>query len=209
MKEKYKPIIYCALLSGFQGLMYLLGKLSPLKAHMVGNSIDNVIPFVPIFIYAYVSWYVMLFIIPTFFYYKNKTIFLKYCYSIFVSIIICFLIYILFPTAMIRPETSISGVTGFIIKTVYWVDTPILNCFPSMHCLISFILIYFSLFEKEVKPVYKLITIVWGLLIVLSTVFVKQHVVIDVISAFVISILVFIFVNKSKKIKEKISKSKL
>ena len=51
------PVTVSLALVIFQALAYFLAKFTPIEAHLVGNSIDKAIPFIPIFIIPYVLWY--------------------------------------------------------------------------------------------------------------------------------------------------------
>ena len=51
---------------------------------------------------------------------------------------------------------------------------------------------YFVTFDKDMKKYFRVIVGMISILIVLSTLFVKQHVIIDVLGAFVISTILFI-----------------
>ena len=194
MKDKYKPIIICILLSLFQGFMYFISKLTPFSLHLIEINLDKLIPFIIYFVYLYISWYLMLFIIPYIMYLKDKIIFKKYVISIVISILIVFLIYFFYLITITRPNIVVNSFTSFALKLIYIVDTPV-NCLPSMHCLICFMFIYNSL-RKAFSTKFKIITIVWSILIILSTLFIKQHAILDVISAFIVSLIIYYIVDK-------------
>ena len=103
---------------------------------------------------------------------------------------------------MNRADLVVSSISEYLVSVVYKLDTPVLNCFPSMHCIISFIFIYVSLTDKKFNLKCKLFIVIWAMLVILSTVFVKQHVLVDVISAFIISLFVFLVVKKVKYLKD-------
>ena len=62
-KIEVKPIIIAILLIVFQSILYALSKVFCITPHIIGNKIDDLIPFTLIFIIPYVFWYLMLFII--------------------------------------------------------------------------------------------------------------------------------------------------
>lgn len=198
MKEKYKPLLYCTSLVIYQSILYLIAKLSPFNITLIGSNLDNKIPFIDEFIYFYISWYLMIFIVPYIIYKNDKNIFKKYAITVFTCNTFIFFIYFLYPTTINRPNIIVKDITSFITYVIYKLDDPILNCFPSMHCLISFIYIYVFLFEDKLSK-YKMPIIIWSLLIILSTLFVKQHVLLDVFGAFIISLVIYLIVNKKFK----------
>ncbi len=66
------------------------------------------------------------------------------------------------------------------LSVVYSLDTPT-NCFPSMHCLFAYLVFRQSLRTPDAKTWFKVFCGVCAALICLSTLFVKQHVIADVI----------------------------
>lgn len=198
MKKNYKLFLTIAFLVIYQSLLYLISKLTPIKATILTSTIDSRIPFISYFIYFYILWYVMLFIVPYLLYKSDKEIFKKYFVSTFISITIAGLIYILFPTSIVRASINGSGITNFIVKFIYLIDTPVMNCFPSMHCIISFLFIFSVIGCRNLSNKYKWVISILSCLIVISTLLVKQHVVVDVISGFIISSFVYFIVCKTK-----------
>jgi len=186
-----------------QSLLFLLAKLSPISIHVLKSTFDSKIPFIPQFIYFYVSWYAMLFLIPFLLYKKNFECFEKYIWSSSISIVISFFIYFFYPTSIVRGTITLNNITGLITQFIYAIDTPILNCFPSMHCLLSFFFIFYIINLKNTSFFIKMFVAVWSLLIVASTLFVKQHILADVISAFVFAVLIFVVVEILYKKKNK------
>lgn len=198
MKKNYKLFLTIAFLVIYQSLLYLISKLTPIKTTILTSTIDSRIPFIPFFIYFYILWYIMLFIVPYLLYKSDKEIFKKYFVSTFISITIAGLIYIFFPTSIVRASINGSGITNFIVKFIYLIDTPVMNCFPSMHCIISFLFIFSVIGCRNLSNKYKWVISILSCLIVISTLLVKQHVVVDVISGFIISSFVYFIVCKTK-----------
>ena len=203
MKNKnFKVLILILLLVLYETFMYLITKLTPMDVNLIGNYLDNKIPFVSQFVYAYISWYAMLFIIPYIFYKKNVNSFNKYYIVILLCITLVSFIYMFYPTTINRADILLSGISGKLVNLIYKIDTPVLNCFPSMHCLVSFVFIYISLGDKNIYKYLRIFIVLWSVLVILSTLFIKQHVLVDVISAFVLSILVYKLVGKIKFFKD-------
>ena len=203
MKNKnFKVLILILLLVLYETFMYLITKLTPMDVNLIGNYLDNKIPFVSQFVYAYISWYAMLFIIPYIFYKKNVNSFNKYYIVILLCITLVSFIYMFYPTTINRADILLSGISGKLVNLIYKIDTPVLNCFPSMHCLVSFVFIYISLCDKNISKYLRIFIVLWSVLVILSTLFIKQHVLVDVISAFVLSILVYKLVGKIKFFKD-------
>lgn len=199
MKYKDKRVLLLIiLLIMFQSGMYMVAKITPFEFNLVGNLIDTKIPFIAHFIYPYISWYLMLVVVPFMFYKSNKLSFNNYYVTTFLCISFVFFIYFFYPTTMVRADIVSNGISDYLVNFIYKIDTPILNCFPSMHCIISFIFIYVALLDKDLKLGSKIFIILWALSVVLSTVFIKQHVFVDVVSAFIVSIVMYVIVKRIK-----------
>lgn len=198
MKKNYKLFLTIASLVIYQSLLYLISKLTPIKTTILTSTIDSLIPFIPYFIYFYIFWYVMLFIVPYLLYKSDEEFFKRYFVSTFISITVAGLIYIFFPTSIVRASINGGGITNFIVKFIYLIDTPVMNCFPSMHCIISFLFIFSVIGCRNLSNKYKWVISILSCLIVISTLLVKQHVVVDVISGFIISSFVYFIVCKTK-----------
>ena len=191
IKDNKDVLIKVGLLYLYQCLIYFLSKFTPIHQHVIGNKIDDKIPFIAFFGLFYVLWYIAIIVIPLVLNKYKKSELKKYFWNMFIGITICGLFYIFYPTTMVREDVSIKGFFTLIVYLVYFFDRPVMNLFPSMHCLICFYFIYHMLFNKEIDKRWRIGTIVFSILVILSTVFIKQHVLIDIISAFIISVIVY------------------
>ena len=197
MKKNYKVFLLIVVLIIYQSFLYLVSKLTPLDVTVLGNCLDNKIPFISIYIYFYISWYVMLIIVPYLIYEYDEDAFYKYVMSTFFIITVTSLIYIFFPTTIIRRPIIVNNLTTFLIDLIYRLDTPVMNCFPSMHCAISFLYI-FIIFDSKVFPKKKKYFVyIWSLFVIASTLFINQHVIVDVISAFILSLFIYTITCRS------------
>lgn len=205
-KINFKVIGIIVSLILFESIFYLLAKLTPFNVLVLGNNIDNQLPFISEFIYFYIYWYLLLFLIPYVVYLKNENLFYKYISIFIFCVIISTIIFFLLPTTLERPEIIVNDLDTFILNLIYSMDNPALNCFPSMHCAICFLFIYISYFLEDLKWYYKTFFVVSSILVIVSTLLIKQHVIIDVIGAFILCFLsiiftqIFKFDNKVKKI---------
>jgi len=115
---------------------------------------------------------------------------------------------------MNRPPipTSTDFLTTLVLKITYYFDEPALNCFPSIHCLFCFQVIFSYITTKTINNKYKIFIITFAILIIISTVLVKQHYIFDVFASLLITIITNLIVeiiplaNKfQKKIEENFS----
>ena len=203
-KIEVKPLLITIFLIVFQSILYMLSKVFCITPHIIGNKIDDLIPFTLIFIIPYVFWYFMLFIIPYKMYKKDKTNLYKYIITNIITVIIANIIFITYPTIVVRPELEGTNILILITKFIYWIDTPALNCFPSIHCAFSMLFILHICTSSKQTKNFKLFTLITSILIMTSTLLIKQHVFIDLISGNTIATLVFLIIKKENKLTNKI-----
>ncbi len=203
-KIEFKPLILTIVLIAFQSLCYFVSKLFGGNPHLIGSFIDDKIPFNMWFIIPYCIWYVLIFLIPYYIYKKDKDLFVRYIVSYTLCTVVANIIFIVYPTYVDRPIVSGNGVLEFITKVVFAVDTPPQNCFPSLHCAVSMLFVLYMFRCKECSLPSKVITFIIAIMIMVGTLFVKQHVLIDLISGDVIALFIYLVVSKIdvSKIKE-------
>ncbi len=195
-----KPILLSIYLITFQIIIYFFTKLIQGSPHIIGSTLDNKLPFINIFIIPYVIWYLMIFIVPYMIYKKDKKKFTQYFLCYLITIIISNVIYVIYPSVIIRPNIENTNILNFITNLVYSVDTPALNCFPSIHCAVSMMFILYTSTTKNIDLKYKILIFIISVLIMLATLFVKQHVILDLISGNILALIVFLFIKYNKKI---------
>lgn len=93
--------------------------------------------------------------------------------------LICLLFFLLLPTTNVRQEVPGSGVFSFLLRFIYWVDTPT-NLFPSIHCFVAWLGTRF-LFDCK-KGAVPVLCSLGSLLVFASTLFTHQHVIADVLA---------------------------
>lgn len=159
--------------------------------------LDSMIPFVSAFIsiylLAFISWIVGYIVIAR----ENKKVCFHYISAEMIAKLICFIIFLIFPTTIVRPEIVSDGVFNFITNFVYWIDEPV-SLFPSIHCLESWMCFRGSIPLKKVGLIYKVVMFIGALLVFLSTVFVKQHVIVDIVGGILVAEIGLFIANKFK-----------
>ena len=209
LKENKMFIITILILLGGQSIMYYGLKFFQTNPNYINYYLDDEIPFIGYFIYIYNMFYPFTLIALYYLYKKDKDSYYKGIISGTIGYLICDVIFILYPTIMYRPIIpKLSPITDFVINLTFLYDNPPLNCFPSIHCLFSFQVIYSFLSSNLTKREKFIITIVF-LLIIISTLLVKQHYIFDVISAFLICVITNLMedlLGIYKKIKKKFNR---
>ena len=71
-----------------------------------------------------------------------------------------------------------TGFCEWLVRFIYQMDAPV-NLFPSIHCLESWCAIHAAFAMKKMPKWYRLVTVVMSLGVFASTLFIKQHVILD------------------------------
>ena len=147
--------------------------------HDISSPIDHRIPLVPpmivVYILAYCTWGINYLLIAR----EGGEIARRVFTGAYVAKLICLVCFLVFPTAMQRPEPTGSDVFSALTRLIYRLDAPN-NLLPSIHCLESW-LCWRGLFgAKRVSRGYKAFSLIFALLVFASTVLVRQHCLIDV-----------------------------
>lgn len=148
--------------------------------------IDNMIPFISIFavFYVFIFYPFILYTLGYFAYIKPEKSD-RFFLAIIIMYFISYLTYLIYPVKMNRPDLSnASDFFSKVMNKYYQEDLPV-NCFPSLHAANSTLMAYFL--SKENR---KLSIIFWliAVLVMISTLFVKQHVIMDEIAGFLVAI---------------------
>ncbi len=143
---------------------------------------DAAVPFEP----AWVLVYVGTFVFWTFQYItvarESPALAYRLVAADFVAKILCLVFFVALPTTNVRPEVTGSGFIPFLMRFIYWIDTPT-NLFPSAHCFVAWLGSRYIFECKRLKHRYLLgfVCVIGSLLVFASTMLTKQHVLADVI----------------------------
>lgn len=183
----------------YEAVIFFLTKPFIQNPYIIGCNLDNMLPFIPHFVWIYIAWYVMLVIVPYYIYLKNKSSFFKYMTTFIITTIIAGIIFVAFPNTVIRATINSTDIASSLVKIIYTLDSPGINCFPSIHCLYSFLFI-FAIFDTKENSYFlsKVIISLLSILVVLSTLFIKQHVIYDALISLAIGCVFWIIVDVFK-----------
>ncbi len=136
---------------------------------------DKIIPVVKIFVIPYISLDLYVYFSLILFLLFRTEYFHSAALSMITIFIISYLFYYFFQSYVDRPSIEGNDFLSGLIKGVYSTDNPY-NDFPSLHTSISTVMaIHWWKLEKRIGIPAAL----WTALIVLSTLFIKQHYVAD------------------------------
>lgn len=182
------PLV-CAL--GFQLLVY-----SGTKAVMDGFChynlelpIDRATPFLPwtVIIYtgAFVYWYASYVLILR----SGKENAFRFLCAHMISLLVIWPCFIFLPTTNVRPAVEGHSLWDWGMRIIYATDTPT-NLFPSLHCQFSWLCCR-GLGRARLPKWLKIFSYVFTLLIFVSTLTTKQHVILDVFSGWLLGEITF------------------
>lgn len=171
----------------FYFIVFFLLEHRDVAHYMLDGRIDEYIPFVPAFIVPYLSWFAFLpaTIIYFVFFQDDDEQYARLSKTIFFGDTVFLLISLVFPNGQgLRPALEGGGVFTQLVQFMYSIDTPT-NVLPSLHvfngvacCLALINAPKFRERRRFCRGVE-----IWTVLIVLSTMLVKQHTVLDVVTA--------------------------
>ncbi len=148
------------------------------KHHNIEGPLDGLIPFVPftvvIYLGCYLFWIVNYILIAR----QGKKEVCQFFAADFISRLVCLACYLIYPTTNIRPVVEAEGFWNQVMIFLYRVDAAD-NLFPSIHCLVSWFC-FAGLRKSNVPRWYRNASCVMALLVCISTLTTKQHVIIDV-----------------------------
>mgnify|MGYP001561183422 FL=1 len=146
------------------------------------SKIDRKIPLIPIFIIPYIYLFFP-YVALGFVFLWNTAVVTNFLESFIVANILADIIWYLFPNGVRRPEIKVTGFWEKIVKKLYKIDKFDTNGFPSSHVYCSSITTWYLILAF---PQYWLLFLVVGISIIFSTLFVKQHYVVDVVGGLII-----------------------
>jgi membrane-associated phospholipid phosphatase len=163
------------------------------------SGIDDFIPFWPVFVIPYILY--IPYLIFTVFIFPFVSQNFKRFTRVLVGIeLFSGLIYYFFQTFMQRPDLTSGDIFTTLVSLIYNIDQPY-NCFPSTHVSLTIFCTYFWLKEDWFRLQFrKMALIIFASLIIVSTVFVKQHYILDVLGGATLAFGVIWGVGKLKLI---------
>lgn len=193
MKDKlnqYKHVLLLLYFPLYLAAFRYLENITPEHLHIISSPLDQYIPFLPVFIIPYLFWFVYIALPGMYFLFCEREEFCRLMYFGMIGMTVFLLISYVYPNGLaIRPE-HLAGDSVFIKLTryVYSVDTST-NVLPSIHVFNS-IGIYLAVKDSDnlrKKKGIRYASLTITVLIILSTMFVKQHSVVDVIAGLLLS----------------------
>ena len=172
--------------------------------------LDDFIPFCEIFVIPYILWFAYVAIFLCLFFLLSKEEFYKLTAYMFIGMTICLFLFTIYPNGhdLRLVEFPRNNTFTYLVSRFYTADT-CTNVLPSIHCFNSLV-IMIAVIKSNVLRKFKyynainITCIITTILIMLSTVFIKQHSILDMVAAIILSIVMypFIYVFNYTKINE-------
>jgi len=160
-------------------------------------SLDKKIPFIEFFIIPYYFWFVFVIVGVLYFFFTNKTDFYRLTGFLIIGMTLFLIISTLFPNGQMLRPTRFERDNIFVdcVKFLYKADT-CTNVFPSIH-VYNTLGVYIAIRKSTDLKSNKIIqraSFITTVLIILSTMFLKQHSILDVIGAGIVVVVAYYFV---------------
>jgi membrane-associated phospholipid phosphatase len=167
--------------------------------HAPALALDRSLPLQPAWVIVYGSLYLFLILLPVLIVRDDELIrrtVLAFL-TVWMSAYVCFLLY---PTVAPRPAKVLGeGFAVWALRFLYVLDPPY-NCFPSLHVAHSFVS---ALAVQRVHRRVGMAAIVAASLVALSTLFTKQHYVLDVVAGVMLAGIAYaVFLRRRLEIPE-------
>lgn len=192
-----KKLLFIAAIIAFESAVYVITQRIASTPSLVNLPIDDMIPFVPFFSLFYISWFLYLPAVPFYISLKDEEVFAKMIVTWFVMSVVAGLVFVFYPTYMIRPPVESDGFFSGIVYLLYYIDGTV-NCMPSMHVATAWLGFVAVRNSDKISVFAKAAVFTWQALICASTVLIKQHWFIDVPTGILLTELCWLVVKKTK-----------
>lgn len=189
--EKYKhavPLIIYAVV--YLTWFILLEQKVTQDYKVIHVTLDDHIPFCEWFVIPYFLWFAYVSLVVMWLFFKDKDDYYRACIFIFTGMTIFLLVSTLFPNGQhLRPKSMPrDNILTALVAYLYRTDTPT-NLWPSIHVYNS-LGAHFAVMKTSTLADKKWIrsgSLLLSISIILSTMFIKQHSVFDVVTAFIMA----------------------
>lgn len=187
----------------YMGMFTFLEGRTDVRYHIIYSQIDNYIPFCEYFIIPYFLWFLYMAVTVLYFMFwdKNKGDFYALIIHLGIGMTLFLLISFVFPNGHELRPLYIARDNPFtrLARFLYSIDTPT-NIFPSIHVFNS-VAAHMAIVNSDSLGKRKWVcglSLILTVSIVLSTVFLKQHTVIDVLGALILNCVCYLVIYRPR-----------
>lgn len=200
--RKYKHFIYLVMVFVILILWFLHLKEEIVPKHIMYSRLDSLIPFVKQFVIAYYFWFAYMALAFIYLGFASKKDFYRLELFLALGMSVSYIVFILYPNAQFpRPTVPGNDIFANLVRFIYSHDGTN-NVFPSIHVCnsIGVHLALINCSKLKDKPLFKTISFLVSLSICASTVFIKQHSIIDVAGGTILAFLIYLFIYQLPKL---------
>lgn len=162
--------------------------------HLIHLKPDDLIPFCEVFVIPYLLWFAYVAAVVLYFFFRDKDDYFRICTFLFTGMTIFLIVSTLWPNGHnLRPIVMPrDNVFTKLVSMLYRTDTPT-NLWPSIHVYNS-LGCHFAVMKSTRLEKHKGIragSLILCVSIILSTMFIKQHSVFDVTTAFIMAAVMY------------------
>lgn len=184
---------------GFFGMEKIVTNDTPFFSTVL--PIDSCVPFFEWAVLPYMLWYPFMAAVGLYILFTDRRAFSRYMCFMTIGFSFSIIFCLLFPNgtaADFRPDIAELGrenIATWILENFIWANDTYTNVIPSIHVVGSFMAM-FGFFDSNLakNKWLSVITCVLTLLITASTVFTKQHSILDVLAGLLFSIILYFLV---------------
>lgn len=179
---------------------FSLQRLDSSAYHDVHTFLDARIPYIPCFIWAYVYWFFFVGGACLLLFFRSRSEFYRLCGALFLGMTICLCIFTIYPTSFAHRPPLLGELTisERMTEIIYHADESV-NVFPSIHVYNS-IVCAVAVWKSRILrhgSFLRFAAVISAVVISLSTVFVRQHSILDVLGAGALAALIcFLFYER-------------
>ena len=187
------------------GLAFLILERGPARVYpVVECALDAQIPFCEYFVIPYYLWFVYLGVMIVYSFFWDVPAFRDYMRFTMITYTITCIVYIVWPSCQeLRPETfARENFCTTIVRGLYVFDTNTNVC-PSLHVIGSAAVLFASWNSKAFSSRgWRILMTVLAVLISSSTVFLKQHSILNIAAAAVVCAIAYplVFSNRARRV---------
>ena len=188
------------------GIAFLWNEVVYLGARQIAQSwhhydmttaIDRIVPFLPwtvsIYFGCYLFWCINYYLCVA----QERTERDRFFCADTLAKGICFVLFLLIPATNIRPKITGNTLWDTLMKLLYSIDAAD-NLFPSIHCLVSWFCWIGVRKRKDIPLLYRHFSLAMAVVVCLSTLTTRQHVIADVIVGVALAELSYILAGSTK-----------
>ena len=197
--EKYKHLLILLYFIVYLIWFNYIEKINTTHFHVVHVALDDYIPFCEYFVIPYLLWFAYVAWGIIYMALHNKSDYYKLCAFLFTGMTVFLIVSPIYPNGhYLRPYYfAHHNVFTSLCEFLYSTDTPT-NLFPSIHVYNSLGIHLAVMQNKELKnnKTVQMLSFILMVSIVLATMFIKQHSVFDVVTAFLLAFVMYRIIYK-------------